>query len=60
MKRDFAGRLWREERGQDLVEYVLIIVVIALGVFAAMVILRNSMGGAFNKAVSDFNTQSGS
>lgn len=60
MLRDFVARFWGEDRGQDLIEYVLIIVVIALGVGAAMLLLRGAMGAAFNKAVSDFNTQSGS
>lgn len=59
MKTNIAKCLWSDERGQDLVEYMLIIVVIALGIGAAMLILRGSMEGAFNKAVSDFSTQSG-
>ena len=30
------GRLWKEEDGQDLVEYGLLIVLVALGAIAGM------------------------
>lgn len=52
-------RLWSDQRGQDLVEYVLIIVVIVLAIGAAMLILRGAIETSFNHAASDFTTQSG-
>lgn len=58
--RDFVHLWWADERGQDLVEYVLIIVFIALGVAAALLALRGSVEGVFNKAASTFNSQAGS
>lgn len=51
--------LWSDQAGQDLVEYVLIIVVIALGVFAALTALKNGLGSAFNNAASKLNAQAG-
>jgi len=50
--------LWDDQAGQDLVEYVLIIVLIALGVAVALISLRGAITGAFNNASSTLNTQS--
>jgi pilus assembly protein Flp/PilA len=40
--------LWQEEEGQDLVEYALLVVLIALAVAAAMNTLANSISSAFS------------
>jgi Flp pilus assembly pilin Flp len=50
-------RLHDEERGQGLVEYALIIAVVALGVILAIVFLRDQISGLFNKAGSELSTQ---
>ena len=44
--------LKNDEKGQTLVEYALIIVVIALAVIAAMTALRGGIEGAYNRAAS--------
>jgi pilus assembly protein Flp/PilA len=43
-------RLWQEEEGQDLVEYALLVVLIALGAIAAMKSLANAISDAFSNA----------
>ncbi|MEZ4415819.1 MAG: Flp family type IVb pilin [Gemmatimonadota bacterium] len=44
--------LWRDESGQDLTEYVLLIVIIALGVTAAIIVLRDQISAVFNNAAT--------
>ena len=53
----FTQALWSDQSGQDLVEYVLIVLVIALGVFAALTALKGGLGKAFNHAASSLNAQ---
>jgi pilus assembly protein Flp/PilA len=43
-------RLWKEEEGQDLVEYALLVVLIALGAIAAMKSLASAISDAFSNA----------
>lgn len=43
-------RLWKEEEGQDLVEYALLVVLIALGAIAAMHSLASAISDAFSNA----------
>ena len=43
-------RLWKEEEGQDLTEYALLIVLIALGSVAAMSNLATAISQAFSTA----------
>jgi pilus assembly protein Flp/PilA len=45
-------RLWQEEEGQDLVEYGLLVVLIALGAIAAMTNLASGISDAFSNAVT--------
>ncbi len=40
-------KFWREEEGQDLVEYSLIVALIALGVFAVFQDVRNAIRTIF-------------
>ena len=48
--------LHRDESGQGLVEYVLILALIALGAVTAMGTLANSIASAFNKIGSRLNS----
>jgi pilus assembly protein Flp/PilA len=41
---------WSEESGQGLVEYALIIALVAVGLIGILLILRNSIGDVFNNA----------
>lgn len=42
--------LWKEEEGQDLVEYALLIVLVGLAAVAAMGSLANSISTTFSRA----------
>jgi Flp pilus assembly pilin Flp len=44
--------LWREETGQDLVEYVLLVSLIALAVALAFPPLATAMAAAFNSVAT--------
>ena len=46
--KNFLVRLWKEEEGQDLTEYALLLVLIAL---AAIVVMSN-LGSAINQVFS--------
>ena len=49
-------RLWQEEEGQDLVEYALLVVLIALGAVAAMKGLASAISDAFNNATQNLTS----
>ena len=42
------GRIWKDESGQGLVEYALIIAVIAIAVIVAMIFLRDQLSNQFS------------
>ena len=42
------GRFWKDEAGQGLVEYALIIAVIAIAVIVAMIFLRDQLSNQFS------------
>lgn len=48
-------RFWNDESGQGLVEYVLIIALVAIGLIAIMVFFRNSIGTVFGRAANTVN-----
>lgn len=49
-------RLWKEEEGQDLVEYGLLIVLISLFAVAAMSSLASGISDAFSNATAQMTT----
>jgi Flp pilus assembly pilin Flp len=49
-------RLWNEETGQDLVEYALIVAVVALGVVGAMTYLKSAINTTFSSAAANLAT----
>jgi pilus assembly protein Flp/PilA len=49
MKSLFQG-LWKEQEGQDLVEYALIVALIALTLVAAIDSLANAISAVFSSA----------
>jgi pilus assembly protein Flp/PilA len=52
-------RLWQEEEGQDLVEYALLVVLIALGAIAAMHQLASAISDAFSNAAANLTSAAG-
>ena len=55
---NMLSRLWKEEEGQDLVEYGLLIVLIALFAIAAMGKLANAVSTVFSTAASNLTSAS--
>jgi pilus assembly protein Flp/PilA len=50
-----ARAFWSDEAGQGLVEYALIIALVAVGLIAILLVLRNSIGNVFNNAATQLN-----
>jgi pilus assembly protein Flp/PilA len=48
-------RFWSDDTGQGLVEYALIIALVAVGLIAILLVLRNSIGNVFNNAATQLN-----
>ncbi len=53
--RRFLLHLWREEAGQDLTEYALLMVLIALAAIASMNTLANTINNVFSNAASNLS-----
>ncbi len=53
MWKNLARRLWQEESGQDLTEYALLLVLIALAATAAMQGLATAISTAYNNAATN-------
>jgi pilus assembly protein Flp/PilA len=49
-------RLWQEEEGQDLTEYALLLVLIALAATTAMGGLATAISQSFSNAASSLST----
>jgi pilus assembly protein Flp/PilA len=54
--RNLLCRLWKEEDGQDLTEYALLVVLVALGSVAAMGSLSQAISKAFSSASANLTT----
>jgi pilus assembly protein Flp/PilA len=52
-------RFMKDESGQGLTEYVLIIALVAIGVIAIMVVFRNSIGKLFETASNELENAPG-
>jgi len=50
------ARLWKEEEGQDLTEYALLLVLIALASMAALTPLAGAINNVFSKAATNLNS----
>jgi len=51
--KNLLKRLWREEEAQDLVEYGLLLVLIALAAFAALAPMGSGVSTVFSAAASN-------
>jgi Flp pilus assembly pilin Flp len=49
-------RLWRDEEGQDLVEYALLLVLMSLAAIGSIGGLANAVNNAFSNAASNLAT----
>jgi pilus assembly protein Flp/PilA len=47
-----CNRLWKEEEGQDLTEYALLLVLIALAAITTMKTLATAIEGVFTSAAT--------
>jgi len=54
--KSFLARLWKEEEGQDLTEYGLLLVMIALAAIAAMQGLASAISTAFSNASTNLSS----
>lgn len=50
------ARLWREEEGQDLTEYALLLVLLSLAAVAFLSPLADAVNSVFNNASSSLTT----
>jgi pilus assembly protein Flp/PilA len=57
--RQVLKRLWKEEDGQDLTEYALLLVLIALAAITAMNTLANAIINVFTNAAANITTTTG-
>ena len=51
--KNFLNRLWNEESGQDLVEYGLLISLVAVTAIASMKALASAISNVFSAAVGN-------
>jgi Flp pilus assembly pilin Flp len=52
----FLLRLWKEDHGQDLVEYALLLVLISLGAVISMRSLASAISDTFSNAAKDLTS----
>jgi pilus assembly protein Flp/PilA len=55
MMKEFWQAFSIDDSGQGLVEYALIIALVAVGLIAILLVLRNSIGNVFNNASTVLN-----
>jgi pilus assembly protein Flp/PilA len=53
--RELWNNFVADESGQGLVEYVLIIALVAIGLIAVMIVFRDSIGGIFDTISEDLD-----
>lgn len=53
--RALLNSFMNDESGQGLVEYALIIALVAIGLIAILVLFRNSIGNVFNESKNRLN-----
>ena len=53
--RTLLGHFAGDDAGQGLVEYSLIIAMVAIGLIAILVLMRNAVGNTFNGSKNELN-----
>lgn len=56
--RDFLSRLWKDEDGQDLVEYGLLLTLIGLGAIVSMKAVASAISAVFSSAATSLTSTS--
>jgi pilus assembly protein Flp/PilA len=56
MMKNLLLRLWKEEEGQDLTEYALLLVLLTLAAIGSLGTLANAVNGVFQNAAANLNT----
>jgi pilus assembly protein Flp/PilA len=51
--KNLLTRLWRDESGQDLTEYALLLVLVALFAIASMKVLATAIANVYTTAAAD-------
>ncbi len=54
--KNLMERLWREEEGQDLTEYALLLVLLSLAAIGSLQGLATAINGVFNSATTNMTT----
>lgn len=57
--RAVLGSFMKDEQGQGLVEYALIVALVAIGLMAILLLFRNGIGNAFNESKNRLNNAPG-
>lgn len=52
---NFWNSFWSDESGQGLVEYALIIALVAIGLTAVLLVFRNNIGNVFDEISGELN-----
>lgn len=46
---DLVKRFWKDESGQGLTEYALVLALISIGLIAVLIVFRDAIGRIFDK-----------
>jgi len=52
----FLAKLWKEEKGQDLTEYALLLVLLSLAAIGSIGGVATAINGVFANAAANLNT----
>jgi Flp pilus assembly pilin Flp len=53
---DFFVKLWKDEEGQDLTEYALLLVLLSLAAIGSLGTIARAINGVFANAAANLNT----
>ena len=54
--KNMLARLWKEEEGQDLTEYALLLVLVALAAIGSLGTLASAINNVFSNAAGNLST----
>jgi len=56
LMKNLLMKLWKEQEGQDLTEYALLLVLLSLAAIGALGTLAKAINGTFTNAAGNLNT----